>query len=1349
MFDPISTYRIQFNKDFTFKDFSPVIPYLHQLGIKTIYASPIYTSVPGSVHGYDVVNPNQINPEIGTLQELRQISQHLKALDMCWLQDLVPNHMGFHLQNTWLMDVLKNGEGSIYRNYFDLTMADLQEEPLMVPFLGNDLQTVIANGELELVAQNGAHFFKYFDDYWPLRADLGGGQLSIAEVAEKQHYRLCSHQETNTRINYRRFFTVNSLICLNIDREEVFHDYHQLTLSLLNEGVFQGLRIDHVDGLSDPAGYLARLRKCCGQDTYIVVEKILEPGEQLPRSWPVQGTTGYDYLGLTNQLFTNQKAESKFDAFYKDMGSFKQPVYEQILRKKRGFLDQYMQGELDNLCKLASDLKLFDLPVGGNQEKAAATPVFRQLIADLLVRLPVYRFYSTSYPLAEEEVNTLESIFDDLHREGTYNSVLPVFSNVLLGKDAGESKEDPAIIFYKRFMQFSGPLMAKGVEDTLMYTFNRFIGNNEVGDSPELFGMTAIEFHQQIILRTKYWPLAINATATHDTKRGEDARARLAVLTDLKSEWVEEVRNWQELNQEMRIANSPDANDEYFIYQTLVATCPEGGPAEEDYPQRLMEYMEKALRESKRNSEWDEPDLDYESRTKDFIRYLLDPSGKFWPRFQTFFQKVSGLGKLTSLSSLVLKHTLPGIPDTYQGTEDWDLSMVDPDNRRAIDYKLRGKLLSRIRTGQAGPMANLFSDLNGEGVKMRLLQQLLRLRKELPDLFAKGAYLPLATKGKYAANVIAYARQYQAEWLIVSATISLSGFISGPVTGLQALDWEDTCIVLPNGLNGAYDLYRDELRGDDLKDDAVSTGMERVLQAADLLHQSPVAVRRISLQQRKRGGGVLMHVSSLPSAYGIGDFGPVAFQFLSFLQECGMKYWQVLPMNPLSAEQAYSPYSSPSVMAGNILFISPEELAESGLLTAADLENYKQQIKRKVSYVKVSELKNDLLSSAYQNWKLKDSAVPDFEFAQFCAQESEWLDDYALFVLISGLEQNRPWLEWPEGLKNRDSASLNDIRRQYTAQLEAICWQQFIFFRQWKVLKAAANRMGIKIIGDLPFYAAHNSADVWTHRKLFELDAEGSVRGIAGVPPDYFNADGQLWGMPVYHWKTMARNRYQWWTDRVEKNLEIYDMIRLDHFRAFSQYWEVPAGAEQATSGKWKPGPGKTFFKSLLKALGTLPVIAEDLGEINPEVYQLRDEFNFPGMKILQFAFGEDLSGSIHAPHNFENTNAVVYTGTHDNNTTQGWYQREADEHTRKRLEGYVGTKVTKRSVAGQLIRMALSSTADIAIIPMQDLLNKPAKGRMNTPASTDGNWVWRLKGDELNESIIRKLKVMMRMFGR
>ncbi|MBB6272460.1 malto-oligosyltrehalose synthase/4-alpha-glucanotransferase [Pedobacter cryoconitis] len=1345
MFDPISTYRIQFHKDFTFENFQQIIPYLQELGVKTIYASPVYEAVPGSMHGYDVVNPGRINPEIGTIEQLRDISAKLKSAGIFWIQDIVPNHMGFDQHNAWLMDVLKHGEASIYRSYFDLVTADLNEEPLMVPFLGDDLDTVIENGELELVSIKGEQYLKYFESHWPVRVDITDDVMAeqhkiakndkktrVSMVAKQQYYRLCNSKETNERINYRRFFTVNSLICLNIQYAEVFEEYHRFSKYLLDEGIIHGLRIDHVDGLADPTGYLQQLRTLCGEAAYIVVEKILEPGEALLNSWPVQGTTGYDFLGLVNQLHTNKKAEQKFNTFYKDLGQYNKPVQQQILKKKRAFLNSFMQGELENLYQLTFSLSLFE----DQQVDKPDMLLLKEVIGEILVRCPVYRFYSSSYPLSAEEKNALELILDDLAEDVRYARPVDIIRQVLLeGNGISPDYKERAAVFYRRLMQFSGPLMAKGVEDTLMYTYNRFIGNNEVGDSPEVFGISIADFHEQILTRQRYWPQTMNTTATHDTKRGEDARARLVVLTDLRKEWIAEVNNWQELNQDLKLNGKPDANDEYFIYQTLIATYPEENAGSENYTERLLEYIEKALRESRRKSEWEKPDLEYELAAKNFITGLLDQKREFWKRFISFFQKVAAYGRMTSLSTLLLKHLLPGVPDTYQGTEFWELSMVDPDNRRPVDYLLRAETLSKFRETEF-KLKTLWQHGADGQVKLYLLQKLLRLRQDYASLFVNGLYIPLTVTGKYAANVLAFARRYKGDWLLCAVPVNLAAVNSAP----GAADWEDTSIIMPEGIPDKY------LNILDSNDAAVNCTEE--LRVSELFADFPLGVLVFQKKEHQRGVGILLHVTSLPSAYGIGDFGPVALKYLSFLSDNGLKYWQVLPMNPISGGHAYSPYSTTSVMAGNTLLISPEILYDEGLLTKEELDGHQEKIKRNVSYKRVTELKNKLFQKAYQSW-LSGSGQAGPDFLEFCSREANWLDDYALFEVIRTLHNHKPWFEWAEKLRDRDLRSLETLGESHSQRITEIKWQQFVFFEQWAKLKKYAQALGISMIGDVPFYTALDSADVWVNRELFAIMADGKAKGIAGVPPDYFNEEGQLWGMPVYDWKNMSLNNYKWWADRLAKNLELYDLVRLDHFRAFSAYWVVPSTSQSAREGVWKLGPGAAFFKAMLLQLGRLPFIAEDLGEISEDVYHLRDQFALPGMKVLQFAFSEDSAGSVHIPHNYMSSNCVVYTGTHDNNTSLGWYKEEADNATKKRMESYTGIRLSRKNAVQQMIRLALSSTAEIAIIPMQDILNKPAKDRMNTPAYTDKNWIWRLKPKELSSVVLDVLRDYMRLYKR
>lgn len=1335
MVNPIATYRIQFNKDFTLKNLEAIVPFLHDLGVKTIYASPVFEAVPGSTHGYDGVNPNQINPEIGTLVDLRRVSAALRTLDMLWIQDIVPNHMAFHHQNSWLMDVLKKGEGSIYRKYFDILSPDLAAEPIMAPFLGNDLETEIENGSFELVENLDEWFLKYHESYWPLKegTDL---KNPLQSILAEQYYQLCCYKESYEKMNYRRFFTVNSLICMNIHEKETFTTYHQLTKELLDEGIFQGLRIDHVDGLYDPPAYLQELRELCGKETYIVVEKILETNEELPKDWPVQGTTGYDFLGLANQVFINEKAEKKFDQFYKDFGH-PSSVQSQIRKKKKEYLHTYMKGELENLFQLFLSLELV-----GQDEKALDDPqVFKQLIAEIMVYCPVYRYYGNQYPLPQQEQEALQAIFDALKNTNLKQAPLSSLENILLHKTDNPPEHQQRILkFYQRLMQFTGPLMAKGVEDTLMYTYNRFIGSNEVGDSPDVFGITADNFHQAILKRQEQWPLTMNATSTHDTKRGEDARARLHILTDLRQEWLEEVKRWQEENQGLKQADMPDTNDEYFIYQTLVATYPELEEEEEVYLERLHLYLEKALRESKRNSSWEEPDANYEQHTKDFITGILDKERPFWTNFKQFHQKVCQWGRINSLSALLLKFGCPGVPDTYQGDGLWDLSLVDPDNRRPVDYQLRSKFLNELKQGKFTLQSLWKQGANGK-IKMFLLHHLLRLRNQFPMLFSEGKYLPITVTGKHAAHLLSFARQYKNDWLVFVLPLNLAAVVKDPQS-MDAEFWGDTRLIMPAGIPANFSEQLGDIKGISRTE----------LEVNEIFSDFPMAILHFKQELHQRGAGVLMPVFSLPAVGGIGDFGPEARDFIDFLIASGQKYWQVLPLNPVNYAQAYSPYSAVSVMAGNTLFISPELLVKADLLLAESLEKYTVKVSNKVKYRKVEKLKNFLLHLAYENFRKGTAELSmAVEFAAFCEEEAYWLDDYALFQALKKSNRDKPWQDWPVEVKNRDPKALTAIVNKQGALLEEIKWQQFIFHQQWASLKKYANSRNIQLIGDLPFYAALDSADVWASPEMFSMNELGHAQGMAGVPPDYFNEDGQLWGMPVYNWEAMAQKGYAWWVSRLRKNMQLYDLIRLDHFRAFSAYWEVPAGSETAKIGSWKPGPGIEFFDVLKKHFKRLPFLAEDLGQIDDAVYQIRDTLKLPGMKVLQFAFGKDAADSIHAPHQYANQNAVVYTGTHDNNTILGWYKNDTSKAERKRISNYVGCKVTKQNIHKVMIRLAYSTVAKIAIIPMQDMLGKSAKSRMNTPASVNKNWLWRLKPGSLaiTTNLKNRLNDMVKLYAR
>jgi len=497
----------------------------------------------------------------------------------------------------------------------------------------------------------------------------------------------------------------------------------------------------------------------------------------------------------------------------------------------------------------------------------------------------------------------------------------------------------------------------------------------------------------------------------------------------------------------------------------------------------------------------------------------------------------------------------------------------------------------------------------------------------------------------------------------------------------------------------------------------------------------------------KRAAGILLHITSLPSGFGIGDLGPEAKQFADFLHRSGQTYWQLLPINPTEQGQGHSPYSSISSRAGNTLLISPELLVADGLLDEKELEQFQLPKEAKVNYEEATKVKAAIFEKAWTTAKEEKKPGLQHDFKEFCHKEAEWLDDFALYMLLKQENENQPWFRWPEKFKLRDKHALNQLLDDHKDTIDKIKWLQFIFAKQWQQLRHYCNNKGIKFFGDLPFYISYDSVDVWSNRHLFSLDDEGKMIGAAGVPPDAFSDDGQLWGMPVFLWEQMKKHHYKWWIERFKKNMELFDVLRLDHFRAFADYWEVPAAEETAKNGKWVRGPRADLFNSVKKELGDLPFIAEDLGEINEPVYELRDEFQFPGMKILQFAFGDNMPESPYIPHNYSE-NFIAYTGTHDNNTIRGWYRQEGSRH-KQQLEQYIGTSLSEETIHIAMGRLAYASVAKIAILPMQDVLGLDETARMNTPASGDNNWGWRMLSGQLTWESENLLKSWTTLYNR
>ena len=866
MYNPVSTYRFQFNNDFPLSKLDTLIPYLQKLGIRTVYASPIFEATPGSTHGYDGVNPNRVGPEIGTEEKLRTLAARLKELGMGWLQDIVPNHMAYHPNNQWLMDVFEKGDLSGYATYFDTALASsFFQGRIMAAFLPAPLNETIANGDLVLAYEQDRLVLQVSGNAMPLKPTSyervlragGDADASIAvlldelnqihrvddpaafaeawrefrqqltalmqnddvrphiqaaiqavnndaalleDIADNQHYRFCMEPESHQIMSYRRFFTINGLICLSTQEENVFMAVHQLTGKLVNDGVFQGVRVDHVDGLYDPKQYLERLRELLGPETYISVEKILQGDEPLPTDWPIEGTSGYDFLAHVNNLLTDSRNEATFRDFYQTLIETDTDLRTRINYRKAYMLYQRMGGELENLHQYFIAQHLVD----DDALAAIQTGNIKVAIGELLIQCPVYRYYANEMPLPAGEASIVAGLITGVRKtRPELNDALDALEEALLirPKQRDGAYNSRALSFYQRLMQFTRPLMAKGVEDTLLYTYNCFVGHNEVGDSPERFGLSTDTFHQIMQDRLTHWPLAQSTTATHDTKRGEDVRARLNVLTELADEWLQEVRVWQDLNVDLHAGTRLDKNDEYFIYQNLLGAYPMPKQDEDDFPNRMMAYMEKSLQEAKRHTTGYDVEPDYFDAVTTFVNGIFDAERPFWTRFQHYHRRIADFGITNSLAQLVLKCTCPGVPDVYQGGENWDLSLVDPDNRRPVPFDRLctdlDQLIARQEAGEQTIWADLWHQRWDGRVKQWLTRFLLQERDEHADIFAQGDYLPLTIDGMYREHVLAFARRYEERWYVVAIPLHTAQLCQQQEKTIMELDWQDTRLVLP------------------------------------------------------------------------------------------------------------------------------------------------------------------------------------------------------------------------------------------------------------------------------------------------------------------------------------------------------------------------------------------------------------------------------------------------------------------------------------------------------------------------------------------------------------------------
>lgn len=858
---PSATYRVQTSPKFRLSDIKQIIPYLHELGISTIYSAPFFCARPGSEHGYDVTAPYDINPEVGTQKDLQEISLELKRRQMGWLQDIVPNHMAFHPDNIWLMDVLEKGPQSHFYTFFDIDFhhPDFSGQ-VMVPFLGEPLDKVLEQNQLELKLSEKGITLNYFDNVYPISVSsyrtlleealqvsgkpeatpqaeqslkeltlheaeesinpaawgnfkkriyrsealrqaleqvlqsINGKEKKLRKLLQKQHFILCHWQETEKQINYRRFFTVNDLICMRMEHPEVFEQYHHFIKQLCDQELVQGLRVDHVDGLFDPVTYLKRLRQLAGPEQYIVVEKILEGEEHLPENWPIQGNSGYDFLAWVSNLYTSAKAREQMTQTYSHLVTDAAEDYEQLVFDKKMFiLTNYMQGELENLLRLLQERQL--IPLEPEEQ-------WRNALATLLVAWPVYCIYSNSFPIPKEEMQIVDEAFEQAQKQAPdlTEQLQHLHTLFTAAPDDTEQTKHHKLYFIMRSQQFTGPLAAKGVEDTTFYNYNRLISLNEVGNSPDIFHLEPQDFHERMQYRQRTYPHSINATATHDTKRGEDARLRLNVLTELAEEWQKKAQHWMELTK--KYTSEPVENDLYFLLQTLLGIVPLTGETDDTLVTRVQEYLEKALREAKNKSDWSAPNEKYEQAMKDLVHQLLQQDEDFMHSFQPFFLKVAHYGWLYSLGQTLLKLTCPGVPDVYQGTEFWDLSLVDPDNRRPVDYDLRRRYLQEMQQAEKQSTDKLHEELlhhpeNGK-VKLYLLHKALTTRRNMQALFATGDYVPLQVQGARKEHVLAFARHHKGEWALVAVPLLLVSLVGSHSQPLGEEVWQDTSILLPD-----------------------------------------------------------------------------------------------------------------------------------------------------------------------------------------------------------------------------------------------------------------------------------------------------------------------------------------------------------------------------------------------------------------------------------------------------------------------------------------------------------------------------------------------------------------------
>jgi len=873
---PRATYRLQFNAGFTFADAREIAPYLAELGISDIYASPILKARKGSGHGYDVVDANALNPELGSDDDFNALHAELQRRNLGLLLDVVPNHMAASPENAWWMSVLENGEHSRFLHYFDIdwtpvTTCGQTVSKVLLPILGKPYGEALESREIQLHFDVDGFFFTYYDKRLPLAPGSYGQVLrecveslpregvaiELRELVEDdggvpnskflketlwriyeqdepfrdalhavierinsdadfldalldvQWYRLAYWRIASEKINYRRFFDVTDLVGVRVENPEVFEARNRRTLELIAEGKVTGLRIDHIDGLHDPIGHMRKLQlrlagePAGGESFYIVVEKILEHGEELPREFPVSGTTGYDFLDSVNALFVDPDGLQKLDRFYRNFTGVTATFDDICYERKKQVIHELFSGEMRALGKQLGAVAMPD-----RNARDFAPVDLTSALTEVTACMRVYRTYIRETNVDDDDAQSIRTAIAEARRRAgaAIDERLFTFLERVLLVDPPRyvsSERENWLAFVMRWQQFTGRVMAKGVEDTAFYNYNRLISLNEVGGDPgrgaEFDGLA--EFHARAAQMQQQWPHTMNATATHDTKRSEDVRARINVLSEIAPQWERQVRRWSKMNAPHRANGIPDANMELLIYETLIGMWPLDDEELPSIRDRLKQYLEKAAREAKTHTSWIAPNPAYEESLLAFADAILSDTA-FCEDFVRSQKRVAFYGFLNGLSQVVLKATAPGAPDFYQGTELWDFSLVDPDNRRPVDYASRSAMLKKMKAASEKnslSIETLLRRWHDSRIKMFVTWKVLDVRSRHAELFRDGSYEPLEA----GENIVAFQRRFKENAIVVVVPRLLANRIK-PGTFPIGDFWPETSIPTPGSWRNLF-----------------------------------------------------------------------------------------------------------------------------------------------------------------------------------------------------------------------------------------------------------------------------------------------------------------------------------------------------------------------------------------------------------------------------------------------------------------------------------------------------------------------------------------------------------------